>query len=300
MAEEKVDLKDWSQLPDASRLAARFEPVPVGNVRCGAGHSLVIIGGPCVLESVEGALEIGKRLSDATARCGFQLIFKASFDKANRTSGNSFRGPGLERGLEILAEVGSRLGLPVTTDVHLPEQAEQAGAVCQLLQIPAFLARQTDLLLAAAATGQAVNVKKGQFMAPADMQYVVDKLRAGGAGGVMLTERGTFFGYGRLVNDMTSLPLMRSLGVPVVFDATHSVQQPGGLGGATGGNRAMVAPLARAAVAIGIDALFLETHPDPDRSPSDGPNMVPLGAIEKLFEQLARVRAALDSANDEE
>jgi 2-dehydro-3-deoxyphosphooctonate aldolase (KDO 8-P synthase) len=197
--------------------------------------------------------------------------------------------------LDILSQVAERLGVPVTTDVHLPEQAERIGQVCPLLQIPAFLARQTDLLLAAAATGRAVNVKKGQFMAPGDMRYVVEKVRGGGASGVMLCERGTFFGYGRLVNDMTGLPEMRSLGVPVVFDATHSVQQPGGLVGATGGNRAMVPPLARAAVATGVDAVFLETHPAPDQSPSDGPNMVPLGAIESLFRQLALIRTAMDS-----
>lgn len=187
--------------------------------------------------------------------------------------------------------------LPVTTDIHLPEQAAAAAEVCALLQVPAFLARQTDLLIAAAATGRAVNVKKGQFMSPQDMRYVVEKLRTAGAGGVLLCERGTFFGYGRLVNDMGGLPAMRSLGVPVVFDATHSVQQPGGLGGATGGNRALVAPLARAAVAVGVDAIFLETHPRPDQSPSDGANMVPLAAVGQLLQQLASIRRALEEVS---
>lgn len=280
-------------LADASRPSVDITTVAVRDVRIGAGRPLAIIAGPCVLETVEGATEIALRLREATERLGMQLIFKASFDKANRTSRDSFRGPGIEEGLEILAEVSRQSELPVTTDVHLPEQAAQVAAVCDLLQIPAFLARQTDLLLAAAATGRPVNVKKGQFMAPEDMRYVVDKLQGGGAGGVMLCERGTFFGYGRLVNDMTALPAMRALGVPVVFDATHSVQRPGGLGGATGGNREMVPPLARAAVAVGVDAVFLETHPDPDRSPSDGPNMVPLDALPLLLDQLARIRAAL-------
>lgn len=285
---------DGSDLPDASKLAAAISEVQVGSVTIGPGRPLAIIAGPCVLESIEGALEIAFRLREATEEVGFQLIFKASFDKANRTSLAGFRGPGIEHGLELLAEVSKQVGVPVTTDVHLPEQAIEIGKVCDLLQIPAFLARQTDLLLAAASTGKPINVKKGQFMAPGDMKYVVEKLHGGGAGGVMLCERGTFFGYGRLVNDMTGLVEMRSLGVPVVFDATHSVQQPGGLGNATGGNRAMVPPLARAAIAVGVDAVFLETHPNPDQSPSDGPNMVPLAAIPQLFQQLARVRAAVE------
>lgn len=285
-----------NRLPDASRPPTEIAPVSVGEVRIGPGHPLTIIAGPCVLETVEAATEIALRLREASERLGLQLIFKASFDKANRTSRTSFRGPGIEQGLEMLGEVARRSGLPVTTDVHLPAQAAAVATVCDLLQIPAFLARQTDLLLAAAETNRPVNVKKGQFMAPEDMRYVVDKLRGGGAAGVMLCERGTFFGYGRLVNDMTALPAMRALGVPVVFDATHSVQRPGGLEGATGGNREMVPPLARAAVAIGVDAVFLETHPDPDRSPSDGPNMVPLHAIPILLEQLARVREAVAEA----
>lgn len=293
-------------LPDASNCDDAVSEVRVGGIAnanssqpsvceflIGPDHPLTIIAGPCVLETLAGTFEIAESLIAAAARVGFQLIFKASFDKANRTSLSSFRGPGIDEGLGILAEVRSKFAIPVTTDVHLPEQAAVIGQVCDILQIPAFLARQTDLLLAAAKTGKPVNVKKGQFMAPNDMKYVVEKLRGGGAGGVVLCERGTFFGYGRLVNDMTGLVEMRRLGTPGVFDATHSVQQPGGLSGATGGNRAMVPPLARAAVAVGVDGVFLETHPNPDQSPSDGPNMVPLAAIPQLFDQLARIRSAV-------
>jgi 2-dehydro-3-deoxyphosphooctonate aldolase (KDO 8-P synthase) len=264
-----------------------IEPVRIGNLSCGSPSTpLTIIAGPCVIESRELTLRIAEKLKEVCGSLEMPLVFKASFDKANRTSAGAFRGLGMQSGLDILSEVSQQFDLPVVTDIHLPEQAAVVAEVCHLLQIPAFLARQTDLLLAAAQTGRPVNVKKGQFMAPHDMQYVVEKLRSGGASGVLLCERGTFFGYGRLVNDMQSLPLMRSLGCPVVFDATHSVQQPGGLGGATGGNRQMVGPLARAAVAVGVDAVFLETHPDPDRSPSDGPNMVPLSDVHILLKQL--------------
>jgi 2-dehydro-3-deoxyphosphooctonate aldolase (KDO 8-P synthase) len=264
--------------------------VTVGPYCCGEGEPLLLIAGPCVLQSLDLALEIGESIAKVNDRSDVNVVFKASFDKANRTSLTAQRGPGLEEGLRMLEEVGKRTGLPTTTDVHLPEQAASVAEVCSLLQIPAFLARQTDLLVAAAATQRPINVKKGQFMSPADMQFVVEKVRGSGAGGVMLCERGTFFGYGRLVNDMQSLLLMRSLGVPVVFDATHSVQRPGGLGGATGGNREMVEPLARAAVAIGIDALFFETHPRPESSPSDGPNMIPLAAFEPMLLRLLRLR----------
>ena len=264
--------------------------VNIGNVVCGSPQNpLVVVAGPCVIESKELTLEIAGRLQEICQDLGLPLIFKASFDKANRTSAGAFRGLGIDAGLEVLSSVNDELGLPTTTDVHLPEQAAQVASVCDLLQIPAFLARQTDLLLAAAATGKAVNVKKGQFMAPQDMQYVVEKLKAGNAGGIMLCERGTFFGYGRLVNDMQALPIMRGFGVPVIFDATHSVQQPGGLGGATGGNREMVWPLARAAVATGVDGVFLETHPNPDSSPSDGANMVPLENVKLLLSQLKAI-----------
>ena len=265
-------------------------PVAVGRYRCGQGEPLLLIAGPCVLESLELAFQIGNSIAELNERPDVNVVFKASFDKANRTSLSARRGPGMDEGLRMLEEVGKRTGLPTTTDVHLPSQAAAVGEVCSLLQIPAFLARQTDLLVAAAATGRPVNVKKGQFMSPEDMRYVVDKVTGSGDGGVLLCERGTFFGYGRLVNDMQSLPLMRSLGVPVVFDATHSVQRPGGLGGATGGNREMVEPLARAAVAIGTDALFFETHPTPETSPSDGPNMIPLSAFKPMLDRLLKLR----------
>lgn len=265
---------------------APIHSVAIGSVDCGGENPLTIIAGPCVIESRDLTLKIAEQLKQDAEGLGLQLVFKASFDKANRTSANAFRGLGIEAGLKILSEVGEQFDVPTTTDIHLPEHASQAAEVCQLLQIPAFLARQTDLLIAAAATNSAINVKKGQFMAPQDMQYVVEKLQAANATGVMLCERGTFFGYGRLVNDMQSLPIMQQFGVPVVFDATHSVQQPGGLGGATGGNREMVWPLARAAVAIGVDAVFLETHPAPDLSPSDGANMVPLENVQQLLGQL--------------
>ena len=267
-------------------------PACIGPHRCGPDQPLLLIAGPCVIESEDLCLRIADRLKALTARLPVQVVFKASYDKANRTSGSSFRGPGLDEGLAVLEKVRAVTGLPVTTDVHLPEQATAAGGVCDMLQVPAFLCRQTDLLLAAAATGKAVNVKKGQFVAPADMKHVVAKLLAGGCRDVLLCERGTFFGYGRLVNDFTGLPLMRALGVPVIFDATHSVQQPASLGEATGGDRDLVEPLARAAAAVGIDGLFFETHPDPDRSPSDGPTMVPLDALPAVVERVLRIHEA--------
>jgi len=256
---------------------------------------LLLIAGPCVLESQEAAVAIAERLAQIAAEREVQLVFKASFDKANRTSADAYRGPGLERGMEILQAVRDATGLITTTDIHEPSHAEPVSKVCDLLQIPAFLARQTDLLLAAARTGKAVNAKKGQFLSPGDMKHVVGKLVAGGCNNVLLCERGTFFGYSRLVNDMRAIPQMQSLGTPVVFDATHSVQEPGGLGGATGGNRAMVEPLARAAMAIGCDGLFVETHPEPDKSPSDGPNMVPLDELPALLDRLIAFRKLAQS-----
>jgi 2-dehydro-3-deoxyphosphooctonate aldolase (KDO 8-P synthase) len=246
-------------------------------------------------ETEELTLSIAGRLAALAAELPIQLVFKASFDKANRTSVEAYRGPGMQKGLAILDHVKRATGLPVTTDVHEPDQAAPAGEVCDLLQIPAFLARQTDLLLAAAKTGRAVHAKKPQFVAPGDMKHVVGKLAAGGCQNVLLCERGTTFGYGRLVNDMRSIPQMQALGVPVVFDATHSVQEPGGLGHATGGNRAMVEPLARAATAAGADGLFFETHPNPDASPSDGPNMVPLDEFPRLLGRVLRIREAVES-----
>ncbi|XZE19743.1 3-deoxy-8-phosphooctulonate synthase [Pirellulaceae bacterium SH449] len=264
-------------------------PVTIGNQVVDGHGPMVLIAGPCVIESLDGCLEIGSQVAAECERLGIQYVFKGSFDKANRTSGGAFRGPGIDEGLEILSQVKARLGCPVTTDVHIPEQAKTVAEVCDLLQIPAFLARQTDLIVACAMTHKPLNIKKGQFMAPADMKYVLDKARDCSNAGVMLCERGTFFGYGRLVNDMTGLPVMRGFGAPVIFDATHSVQQPGGLGGATGGNRSMVEPLARAAAAVGVDGFFFETHPDPSASPSDGPNMVPLNEFGGVLERVHTV-----------
>ena len=269
-------------------------PATIGPYRCGAGQPLLLIAGPCVIEDESLVLTIAGWLKEIVAGLPVQLVFKASFDKANRTSVESYRGPGLEKGLAILQRVKETTGLPVTTDIHETQQAGPAAEVCELLQIPAFLARQTDLLAAAARTGRAVHVKKGQFMAPWDMKHVLDKLEAFGCRNVLLCERGTFFGYGRLVNDMRSLPQMRALGAPVVFDATHSVQEPGGLGAATGGNRAMVEPLARAAVAVGVDGLFFETHPAPDSAPSDGPNMIPLDQLGPLLRRLVALRQTVE------
>jgi 2-dehydro-3-deoxyphosphooctonate aldolase (KDO 8-P synthase) len=270
-------------------------PVQIASSRCGRACPLLVIAGPCVIENAELTLQIAARLAEIAQRHKLQLVFKASFDKANRTSIESYRGPGLERGLEILAEVSRQTGLPVTTDIHEPDQAKPAAEVCEILQIPAFLCRQTDLLTAAARTGRAVNVKKAQFLAPSDMRHVVAKLESSGCSRILLCERGSFFGYGRLVNDMRAIPLMQSLGTPVIFDATHSVQEPGGLGGKTGGDRSMVGPLAGAAVAMGVDGLFFETHPDPDQSPSDGPNMVPLDEFETLVTRLLAIRKTIEA-----
>ena len=267
-------------------------PAHIGPYTCGPGRPLLVIAGPCVMESERLCLGIADTLARIAAGLPIQLVFKASFDKANRTSAGAYRGLGIDEGLSLLDKVRAVTGLPVTTDMHLPEQAPAIGEVCDLIQIPAFLCRQTDLLLAAAATGRAVNVKKGQFLAPADMRHAVAKLLAGGCQDICLCERGTFFGYGRLVNDFTGLPVMRGMGVPVIFDATHSVQQPASLGDATGGDRTLVEPLARAAAAVGIDGLFLETHPDPDRSPSDGANMVPLDKLQGVLERVLRIHDA--------
>ena len=275
-------------------------PAVIGRHHCGPGCPLLVIAGPCVIESESLCLKIAESLAVLAQRLPIQVVFKASFDKANRTSGGAFRGLGVDEGLAVLDKVRQQTGLPVTTDIHLPEQAAAAGQVCELLQIPAFLCRQTDLLLAAAATGRAVNVKKGQFLAPGDMRHAVAKLLAGGCRDIMLCERGTFFGYGRLVNDFAGLITMRSLGVPVIFDATHSVQQPASLGGATGGDRTLVEPLARAAAAVGIDGVFFETHPEPDSSPSDGPNMVPLDALHGVLERVLFIHEARLRGNPEQ
>lgn len=278
-------------------------PVPVQQWKCGAGQPLLLIAGPCVIESEPLVMQIAERLAELSSTLSLQIVFKASFDKANRTSVDSFRGPGLAKGLEILAKVREKFGLPLTTDIHEPQQAAPVAEVCQILQIPAFLARQTDLVEAVAEQtarrGGVVNVKKPQFVAPEDMVHVVRKCEAFGNPRVLLTERGTMFGYGRLINDMRSIPVMQSFGTPVIFDATHSVQMPGGA--TTGGKREMVPFLARAAVASGCDGVFFETHPDPDRALSDGPNMVPLNELPRLIDQLVRLRTlALEFAGPAE
>ena len=252
-----------------------------------------LIAGPCVIESEEMVLSIAGQMKELTEKLGIPYTFKASFDKANRTSLNSFRGPGMEEGLRILKKVKDTYQLPVCTDIHEPWQAAPAAEVADILQIPAFLCRQTDLLVAAAKTGRCVNIKKAQFLAPWDMKNCVEKVRQSGNDNVMLCERGTSFGYNTVVVDMTGLRVMKEFGVPVIFDATHSVQKPGGNGTSTGGNRQYVEYLAKAAIAVGVDGLFMETHPDPDSAKSDGPNMVPLGEMEELLKKLIRVYDAV-------
>ena len=252
-----------------------------------------LIAGPCVIESEELVMTVAARMKAITDELGIPYTFKASFDKANRTSIRSFRGPGIDKGLEILRKVKDTYALPICTDIHEPWQAERAAEVCDVIQIPAFLCRQTDLLTAAARTGKCVNIKKAQFLAPWDMKNCVDKIRASGNDKVMLCERGTTFGYNTLVVDMTGLRVMKDFGVPVIFDATHSVQKPGGNGESTGGNRQFVEYLAKAAIAVGADGLFMETHPDPDRALSDGPNMVPLDEMRDLLRKLQRVYEAV-------
>ena len=262
-------------------------------VVCGEGQPLVVIAGPCVVESKDLAHEVAARMKDICVKLGVQYVFKASYDKANRTSLSGYRGPGRDGGLAVLSEIGRQLNLPVLTDIHESGDAAVAAQHVDVLQIPAFLCRQTDLLLSAAATGKAINVKKGQFLAPWDMKNVVEKLRTGGAANVLLTERGTSFGYNTLVVDYRGLPQLRASGAPVIFDVTHSVQQPGGQGTSSSGQREYAGALARAAVAVGVDGLFLETHPDPDKAPSDGPNMIPLHRMEALLEQLVLIRKAV-------
>jgi len=261
--------------------------VTVGSVRFGNDLPLSVIAGPCQLESRIHALEVATALKEIASRLNIGLVYKTSFDKANRTSASAARGLGLEQSLPIFAEIRSSLGLPVLTDIHEATQCAEVAQAVDILQIPAFLCRQTDLLLAAAATGKVVNVKKGQFLAPWDMANVVTKITAAGNRNVLVTERGASFGYNTLVSDMRALPILaRTTGAPVIFDATHSVQQPGGKGSSSGGEREFVPVLARAAVAVGVAGVFIETHPDPDRAPSDGPNMVPLHEFEGLIRTL--------------
>lgn len=264
----------------------------IGGARVGDG-GLLLIAGPCVIESRELCLQVAREMRGLAERHGMGYVFKSSFDKANRTSIHSYRGPGLDEGLAILAEVRERVGVPVLTDVHEPWQARRAAEVVDMVQVPAFLARQTDLLVAAAETGKPVNVKKAQFMAPWDMKNVVRKLEEAGCRSILLTERGSSFGYNTLLVDFRSLPQMRSLGHPVCYDATHSLQQPGGAGTVSGATREFAPHLLRAAVAVGVDALFLETHPDPDRALSDAAAQLPLAAMDGLLGQVSAVHRAL-------
>ncbi len=264
----------------------KTKPVQVGKVTIGNGKPIALVAGPCVIESANHALKTAEKLKRITSDAGVPFIFKASYDKANRSSIDSFRGPGLTKGLAILEKIKNELDVPVLSDVHTEEQIEPAAQVLDILQVPAFLCRQTDMLVKAAKTGRTVNVKKGQFMAPWDMKNVVDKLSKSGCKKILLTERGFMFGYNNLVVDMRSLALMRELGYPVVFDATHSLQLPGGQGTKSGGQKELVPDLVRGAVAVGCDMLFMEVHPNPDKAKSDGPNMLKLSHLPELLEQI--------------
>jgi 2-dehydro-3-deoxyphosphooctonate aldolase (KDO 8-P synthase) len=270
--------------------------VKAGKVEIGGGRPLAVIAGPCVIESRESALRHAAALKEIADRVGVPYVFKSSYDKANRSSENSFRGLGLAKGLEILAEVKAKIGVPILTDVHEMAQIAAVKEVVDILQIPAFLCRQTDFVVAVAKSGRVVNVKKGQFLAPWDMRNVVDKIRSAGNEQILLTERGATFGYNNLVSDMRSLVVMRELGYPVVFDATHSLQLPGGLGHASGGERKFIPALARAGVAAGIDALFMEVHEDPDRALSDGPNSLALENFESLLKTVKEIDALIRGA----
>ncbi len=263
------------------------------SVRVGPGAPLLLLAGPCVIEDEALTLSIAASLKKTAAELGMGFVFKASFDKANRSSVSSYRGPGLEKGLAVLSRVREEVGVPVISDIHTPDQAARAAKVLDIIQVPAFLCRQTDLLTAAGRTGKPVNVKKGQFMAPWDMKNVVEKIASTGNRRILLTERGTFFGYNSLAVDFRSLPAMRDLGFPVVFDATHSVQAPGGAGSCSSGDRAMAPVLARAAVAVGVDAVFFEVHPDPEHALCDGPNSLPLSGFRKVLKDLAAIRRSL-------
>ena len=260
--------------------------VSAGNARFGNDLPLALIAGPCEMESRAHALEVARALKEIAGRLKIGLVYKTSFDKANRTSAKAARGMGIDAALPVFAEIRETLGLPTLTDVHEIEQCARAAEACDVLQIPAFLCRQTDLLTAAAKTGRVVNVKKGQFLAPWDMKNVVEKVTSAGNPNVLVTERGVSFGYNTLVSDMRAIPVLRDTGAPVIFDATHSVQQPGGQGTSSGGERKYVGVLARAAVSIGVAGVFIETHPDPDKAPSDGPNMIPLNDLEQLLTDL--------------
>lgn len=277
----------------------RVTPVAIGGpagaaFQVGSGQPLMLIAGPCVLESEELARRVAGTMQEICARRNLSYVFKASFDKANRTSLSSFRGPGIDKGLEILARIRQELGVPVVSDIHEPSQAGVAAEVLDIIQIPAFLCRQTDLLTAVSQTGTPINLKKGQFVSPWDMKNAVDKIRDGGSSQIMLVERGASFGYNNLVVDMRSFGVMRGFDCPVIYDATHSVQLPGGAGGSSGGQREFIAPLSRAAVAAGIDGLFMEVHPAPDQALCDGPNSVALAEIDTILAQLVSIRSSLE------
>ncbi|MFH0939249.1 MAG: 3-deoxy-8-phosphooctulonate synthase [Planctomycetota bacterium] len=267
----------------------RTREIDVGGVKIGGGHPLVLIAGPCIIESTQSCLDAARMVKDVARSLNLPFIFKASFDKANRTSVNSFRGPGLKDGLQALSAIKKEVQVPVLTDVHDVAQCEAAAVVVDMLQIPAFLCRQTDLLVAAGKTGLPINVKKGQFLAPGDMRNVVEKIKSTNNENIVLTERGSCFGYHYLINDFRALPAMRLLGYPVVFDATHSVQTPGGMGARSGGERQYVPMLARAAVAAGLDGIFMEVHPNPDQALSDGPNMLRIQDLPPLLRLLQKI-----------
>ena len=276
-------------------MSVHVSPVPIATptdhlIQVGSGQPLLLIAGPCALESEELARRVAGTMQEICARLGISYVFKASFDKANRTSLSSYRGPGLEQGLAILSRIREELQVPVISDVHEISQVQAAAEVLDIIQIPAFLCRQTDLLVAVARTGKPINLKKGQFVSPWDMENAVNKIRAAGGSKIMLVERGASFGYNNLVVDMRGLPVMRSFNCPVIYDATHSVQLPGGAGGSSGGQREFIAPLSRAAVAAVIDGLFMEVHPDPDKALCDGPNSIALDQIETLLTQLVQIR----------
>ncbi len=262
-------------------------------IQVGSDQPLLLIAGPCVLESADLARHVAETMQEICSRLGISYVFKASFDKANRTSISSYRGPGIDQGLEILGRIRSELNVPVVSDVHEPQQVKAASEVLDIIQIPAFLCRQTDLLTAVSRTGKPINLKKGQFLSPWDMQHGVLKIRESGSSSVMLVERGACFGYNNLVVDMRSLPVLRSFNCPVIYDATHSVQLPGGAGGSSAGQREYIAPLTRAAAAVGIDGLFMEVHPDPEKALCDGPNSIALDSIEPVLEQVLRIRACV-------
>ena len=266
--------------------------VKVGNITLGK-KPFVFIGGPCVIEGLDITLRIAERLQDITDKLSLPFIFKSSYDKANRTSISSFRGPGIEEGLKVLEAVKDRLGVPILTDVHSVQESKLAAKVVDILQVPALLSRQTDLLVACGKTGKPVNIKKGQFLAPHDMQYAIEKVESTGNSMIMITERGTYFGYNNLVNDFRAIPIMKNLGYPIIFDATHSVQKPGGMFNVSGGEREFVFPLAKAAIAVGVEAIFMEVHFDPSKALCDGANSISLNDLPVMLETLKRIEAAL-------